>query len=481
MNRNNKSFPGRARTRQRGQVLVLVLFMMICLLGMVALTVDVGAAYVGYQELTYSTNAAALAGAAALPGSNAQSAALSYSAVAGDMNAYSTLPGVTMTSTLECLTTLTGEGIPCVAPANANAISVTQQVSVPTIFARVFGYTSFSLGVTSTAAMRGAALSPYNVAIVVDTTKSMNDTDSDSQCNGTRISCALAGIAVLLGDLSPCSSSQASCGAVTGGNVASSVDRVSLLAFPSVLSTTAANDYTCGSTAPSTTAYAIPLPSTSTYQIVNFSSDYRTSDTATSMNPHSEIVAAVQGTTGSSNPSPCMQVKGGFGTYYAQVIYAAQQYLVTEQASYPNSQNVLILLSDGDATATCKTSSGGVCTAGDMPGASTTSGVYMSTLQQCAQAVTAAQAAVKAGTRVYAVAYGAEASGCAGDTSPAITPCQTMQQIASSASTFFSDYTAAGSDNTCVSSARPTSNLNQIFTEIAGDFTVARLIPNNTP
>jgi hypothetical protein len=56
-----------------------------------------------------------------------------------------------------------------------------------------------------------------------------------------------------------------------------------------------------------------------------------------------------------------------------------------------------------------------------------------------------------------------------------------MQQIASSATSFFSDYTATGGSSNCVSASRPTTNLNQIFTEVAGDFTTPRLIPNDTP
>jgi hypothetical protein len=56
-----------------------------------------------------------------------------------------------------------------------------------------------------------------------------------------------------------------------------------------------------------------------------------------------------------------------------------------------------------------------------------------------------------------------------------------MQQIASSSLTFFSDNAATGGDAGCVASSRPVTSLNQIFTQIAGDLTVARLIPNNTP
>jgi 3D (Asp-Asp-Asp) domain-containing protein len=103
----------------------------------------------------------------------------------------------------------------------------------------------------------------------------------------------------------------------------------------------------------------------------------------------------------------------------------------------------------------------------------------MATTQQCHQAITAAAAAAAAGTRVYAVAYGAEASGCSTDT-PAITPCQTMQQIASAPAYFFSDYTATGGSSSCISASQPVTSLNQIFQTIAVDLGVVKLIPNNT-
>ena len=164
-----------------------------------------------------------------------------------------------------------------------------------------------------------------------------------------------------------------------------------------------------------------------------------------------------------------MQAIGGEGTFFAGAIYAAQDSLVAAKAANTSSQNVMVILSDGDANAT----------SGAMPTASTTTGTYPSTKNQCQQAVTAAAAAKTAGTKVYTVAYGAAASGCATDT-PAITPCQTMENMAYDASTFFSDYTATGGSSTCISASRPTTNLNEIFTEIAGDLTLARLIPDST-
>jgi hypothetical protein len=446
---------------------------MMLLFGLTGLVFDFGFLYIDQSALNAATQAAALAGAQAMsePGATLTSTTAvvtTYSGLKGDGNASPLLRNVSLASgspSLSCLTTVQSVlNVSCYGPSNSNAISVTQQSQMPLYFLRIFGATSVTLTSTATAAMRGASVSPYNVVVIVDTTRSMTDTDSDSNCNNTRISCSLAGISVLLKHLSPCPATESSCGTVTGGNVANSVDRVSLLAFPPVTTATVANDYNCSGT-PVTAAYATPFPSTSTYQIVNFSSDYRTSDTATSLNTSSNLVGAVAGTG-----TPCLQARGGFGTYYAQVIYAAQAYLVAEQLNYPSSKNVMILLSDGDATAT----------AADMPGASTTSGVYPSTLQQCHQAVTAAQAAAAAGTRVYAVSYGSEGTGCTSDTNPAITPCQTMQAIASSSAYFFSDYTASGGTSTCISDSQPVTNLSQIFQVVAADLTVAKLIPNGT-
>jgi hypothetical protein len=349
--------------------------------------------------------------------------------------------------------------------------------------------------------MRGAQAVPYNVLLIVDSTQSMTNIQSSPDCSTSAISCALAGVRVLLQSLSPCQTTETTCGTdtqvavslVTGaaayGSVATSVDRVSLLTFPPVTTATAVDDFNCGSTTPTVAPYSAhtptPFPITDTYQIVGFSSDYRTSDSATTLNSSSYIVEAVGGKSGCAGLVP----KGGDGTYYAQAIAAAQAYLVAEQALNPNSKNVLIMLSDGDASSTCTTKSGGVCTAGPMIGASTTAatGAYppASTLQQCQQAVAAAQAAWAAGTIVYTVNFGAEASGCATDTSPTIAPCQTMLQMAtyppgSTSTTYFSDDPSSGADPACVAAARPTSSLNQIFQVIAGDLTFARLIPNGT-
>jgi Flp pilus assembly protein TadG len=480
MNQHNKSFLRRAHKDERGQTLVMVAVMMTVLFGFAALVVDFGRVYYSFRELQASSDAAALAGAEALPQSTATTTATSYSAVSGDKNAYSNLPNVTMVSgypLVKCLTTLTNQGIACSAPANGNAMQVKQQTTVPLTFAKLIGVNSFTITATATAAMRGAAPTPYNVVIVVDSTQSMNDSDSGSNCTGSRESCALSGVQTLLGTLSPCGASQASCTQLGGGLVKNPVDQVSLLTFPAVTSTSAADDYNCGGQQPTIMPYPLPTApnytpaTTPTYQIVGFSSDYRTSDTAASLSTSSNLAIAA----GAKTSCTGLQAIGGEGTYYASVIYAAESLLVTQQNAYPGTSNALILISDGEAQAT---TSQGLSASG----VSKTSGVYPSSVQQCHQAITAAQWAAQqgvGGTRVYAVGYGAESSGCTTDTNPTITPCQTMQQIASNPQYFYTDYSS--SSNGCVSASQPTTSLNQIFTEIGGDFTVARLIPDNTP
>jgi Flp pilus assembly protein TadG len=466
-----------------GQVLPMMAVLLIGFLGTAALSIDLGRAFYGYRELQSATNAAALAGGSALPNSNASSLATTYSALSGDNNAQPNMSNVTMVSgypKLECLNSLTSQGMACVAPANANAIQVQQQMVVNLIFAPVFGKHTLTLTATATASMSGAATTPYNVAVILDTTASMNGTDSDSQCNSSRLACAEAGVQVLYQSLYPCLADEASCGTATsntngGAMVANSVDRISLFTFPNPTVGTISKDWTCPTSNPTIEPYTFPTagstsysPSGSpatTYQVVGFSSDFKTSDTVSSLNSSADDVIAVGGKSGCNG----MQAPGGEGTYYAGVIYAAQAALVAEKAANSGSQNVMIILSDGDASATSTA----------MPGASPTTGTYPSTKQQCHQAVTAAQAATTAGTRVYSVAYGSTSSGCSYDTSPSITPCATMQGMASSAEYFYSDYTASGGSSSCVSAAQSTTNLSQIFKNIAGSLTVARLIPNN--
>jgi len=174
-----------------------------------------------------------------------------------------------------------------------------------------------------------------------------------------------------------------------------------------------------------------------------------------------------------------LQNPGGEGTYYAGVIYAAQASLLAQQQANPGSKNAMVLLSDGDATAT-KT---------QMASTANATGLYPSYYDECQQAVTAANNAEQNGTRVYSVAYGVTAnqSGtCTSDqksganpTGTNITACQTIQAIGGGANSpyFYSD---ANSDNSgCNAGKNSASSLNTIFLQIGETLTAARLLPGN--
>jgi Flp pilus assembly protein TadG len=187
-------------------------------------------------------------------------------------------------------------------------------------------------------------------------------------------------------------------------------------------------------------------------------SDYRTSDTAATLNASSNIVKAVGGASG----CPGVQAPGGLGTYYAAAITAAQSALTANARS--GATNVIVLVSDGDASS------------GSMGS--------LSASNQCKQAVSAAQNAAKAGTWVYSIAYGASSPSCSTDSSPYNSSCYTMSQIANvpgtTAGTYVNDPTKFYSDNAngCKSTANPNiTALNAIFQSIGYSLSTARLLP----
>ncbi|HEX9525184.1 MAG TPA: hypothetical protein VF949_19555, partial [Reyranella sp.] len=165
------------------------------------------------------------------------------------------------------------------------------------------------------------------------------------------------------------------------------------------------------------------------------------------LNNSSPLVQAVGNGTALTG---CVTAKGGEGSYAAEVITKAQAALPV----VAGTQNVIIFLSDGDYNAT----------------ASALSNQTSKTTKQCDQAIAAAQAATAAGTKVYAVAYGAPSSGCSsGDTH---NPCTTMQAIASDKTTFYS------TDSSCqiAGSANAIGSLPTAFQAITTNLTKPRLV-----
>jgi hypothetical protein len=539
MNLHSNSRLPKIVRNQNGQVLPWAALLMILFCGISALVIDVGRGVIGYQQLVSSTNAAALASGYTLPNANYNCEALLFSSSSNSNSSNSNycgsgsssvytganisnmLTNVTTTVTTNCSSTIAGAGwnIPCQAigtsSTTANTVTVHQTATIPTMFAGIMGIHSLSVGATASAAARGAGAESWNVGIIVDTTASMGTGDSNCGSipgvSGTpsRLQCALYGVQILLGNLDPCPQSYSSCSSTTYTS-----ERVSLWTFPSMTTTTVANDTNCGSSNPTIEPYTFPpatpsstnystgtyVKSGTTYNMTyavttnssgsspSYLSDYRSSDTSTSLTGSSAIVDAVGGKSGCS----AMSDPGGESTYYAGALYAAQASLLAEQATEKaagqSSQNAIIILSDGDAEAgqaNMVNSSSQTCSTCLV---ATSNGSYPSWNDECAQAVTAAQTISGQGTRIYSIAYGSESSGCSTD-SPNITPCNTMKEISSSywatPSTdqyFYADSNQSGSgeDTSCNSNANNTvTNLKDIFLAISNDLQNSRLIPNS--
>ena len=460
---------------ESGQVLPWMVMLTGLVLGFAGLCVDLGHAYVCYRQLQASTDAAALAGAYAmtLPSSTTTSVNTKVSAFSS--------------STSNCVTDSLLVTAPCSSsPTGYNVIAVVQKTQIPTFFVRalvLFGVNSarsLNLSAEATATMMAGHATQVNVAMVLDTTGSMGSKDNDANCNNTRIACALDGVQALLKGLSPCSSGS------TNANC-TPFDQVSMFTYPNVRADTASRDITCPTSNPTVMPYSTPTEGAlwsaptgagATYQITDYLSDYSsTNQQGGSLNTSSALAIATGGGTGKNCGG--MKTPGGAGTYYAGAIYAAQSSLKAAQLANPGSENIMIILSDGDANA----SSGKIV---DSSGKSVghAGNTYPSLDSQCHQAITAANFATSQGTTVYTIAYGASSSGCWTDKGAlAISPCSTLQQMSSGWSSgdtshFYSDATASQNQGQC--GASNSYSLNGIFSSIAAKVSQARLIPNGT-
>jgi Flp pilus assembly protein TadG len=528
-----------------GQVFAWAVVSMVALLGMCGFVIDLGHAMLVNRQLQMTTNAAALAGAQDLPSTSYQAFAKTYSSNVSTDNNYSStnLSGVNTTVTGYCSATVTSWGIDCqtIGTTSMNALTVTQTVTIPTFFISVLGIDSITLTSQASAAWKGAARNPYNVAIIVDTTSSMQDADGDaSNCgSASRVACSMQGVNTLLEYLSPCSPTYTTCPTVSAAwpsaNITQPIDEVALYTFPALVNSADAEaDAICSAQMinPTTTTgsgsskkatgtislYNYPgTASTPTpdpvYQIVGFSSDYSANDAS-----HNSLISAsylVQAAGGGSN-TRCtyntssnggarggIQDVGGASTFYAGVVYQVQNDLYDQYAArlYNNktqTQNIMILLTDGDAEATSTDLGYFNQTTFATTANSNSNGTYPSYKSECHQAITAALAATNGtypsteidsetvpDTIVYGVAYGAEASGCSTDSG--IEPCDTIREMSSSYNwtpstdqTFFSDYTSSGSTSTCISNSHPSTSISSIFQQIALTLSIARLLPIGT-
>ena len=478
----------RIAQRQEGQILPWVALLMILFAGFTSFVIDVGRGIIAYHMLQASCDAAAMAGVQLMGSDTTQSAtavknqATLYSSVPGNNNANSTmLPGASMLSSaypnVYCSSTGTTNGVPCVAAGGtANAITVAQKVTIPTIFGGLLGIPSMTLSASSSALMAGSAAQKYNIAIVLDTTQSMTSSDPGG-CTGygsnpTKIQCALLGVRTLLNGLQPCTSTSTS-------TSCSSFDGVSIFTYPNVPANTANQATKCNGSAPAPVPYVAPASgatwtnpvwtsSTPTYQITSggtngymsdWSSNNQTIGSAGSYNTTSGLAIAAGGVSGCGG----MQAKGGEGTYLAGAIYAAGESLAAQALAVPNSKNAMIILSDGDATSKSSQFNASVHLTG--------TGAYPDANDECHQSITAANWVSNnvPDTTVFTVAYNAGTSGTCSTDTPSITACSELQQMATVPSDFYAD----------TSSSCPGTRLAlpAIFGSIQTHLTHARLLP----
>lgn len=418
---------------RRGSVTLTVAASAMMLLGVVSLAVDVGYMYSAYNRLQRSTNAAALAAAQDVGrGGSPAATAAAYGAQSGAKNA---LTGITVTTTTQliCLSALacTSNQSPA---TSANAVLVTQTAKIPLFFARVFGYDSATIQTKALALAAGRA-SKLNVEFIVDTTQSMGS--SDSTCSGgsgssgsggrggwggwssgtTRLDCALKGFQTMLSELQPCQASN-SC------STTDPIDKAALLHFPPTASMPTSG--ACSNLSP------VPYSNSPlSYFLVPLESNY----------------------TDLNNCIGTIQAKGGVGTFYADAIKAAQNDLIANTRS--GAQNVMILLSDGEANARSSNVPSGEAS------------------NQCQQAVQAAQTATRNGTLVYSLSYGSSHGGCTTDVGTYRDACTAMHDIASDPTRFYAD-----DANGCQSEDHPSiTSLQQMFEDIAYSLAKPRLLP----
>ncbi|MGB7266607.1 MAG: TadE/TadG family type IV pilus assembly protein [Terracidiphilus sp.] len=485
-----------------GQTAVVVALTITAMLALAGTSVEVGHIYYAYHLLVASTNSATLAGAQAMPDiTAAQANVTTYSSQAGKENANNFMTVTSLTTKFYCSSTATSLNVGCQTPPSSegsctgggscNALTVTQTASVPLWFGGLLGMRKMNITAQSSAAMRGGSDTPYNIAVIIDTTGSMGSGTAPASdgCGGDKqIQCAVSGLKQFLLQMDPCPLST-NCSATTAY-----VDDVALFVFPAVASGNASKDTTCPTTNPATVPYNFTnVTSTSQdlnlwdtmsngsavtqkdyqggYEVVTFNNTYKSNDSDTTLATTNDPLAVAAGGGGCQG----LQAPGGQATYYAQVIRQAQAALIAMQGGTKGSQNIMIILSDGDANACnaqaytpyggnncgsgtappatahndivadncpaisstggciaspqdstnpCPPASGVTCSGSPLNGTyyyknSTTtykptgynSPTYPSALGQCGQAVEAAQMATAAGTTVYTVAMGSETSG----------------------------------------------------------------------
>jgi hypothetical protein len=280
---------------QSGQILPLVAVLIPILILLVGASVDLGMAYYMRGKLQSSADAAALAGAQALPDEvRAAALAQDYSAGAGNRNQPAGVTGVSVSATFSCTDPrFCGNGA-------RNAITVDQTASMSTFFLRLVGIDTVPVEATGTACSPCGS-KPTDVMLVLDRSGSMCTDNYTGVRNCVDMQNAKDGMRDFLNVMDP------------------GYDHVGFAVFPPIGTPCRGGSGVSGYDPPD--YIAVPL-----------SSDYKT---AGALNTSSQLVSTIN----------CQDGNGG--TSYAHALEAAQGEL--DRSGRPNAQDIIIFLSDGAA------------------------------------------------------------------------------------------------------------------------------------
>jgi hypothetical protein len=360
------------RPGQRGAILPLAVAAMLAIVGLTGAGIDIGFIVWNKRQLHSAVEAAALAGAQDLLGTYADQAAATqritqtvnnYAAryaqgsggggggqqVSGSSRWYNDLArsaNVTVNPPSVELQNLgkSQVGLNPGAQSGANALRVTQTAIIRPFFMSLFGMDSITISARASAsAGGGSGAPPVNVSVVVDTTGSMNNTNVSCGTYGTvsRIRCAKYGMLSLVSQLT-------STGNTVGLTVFPPRDSSAVLSedtdctYNNVGSGDLA-DYMAGNS-----PYFWRDTSTSISTIVawaNAANYYQNG----AINTSNTLIQAI-GRSAANIANNCgVDAPGGKGTFYAQAIRQAQYNF---ESLNNDQQNIMILLSDGDASST---------------------------------------------------------------------------------------------------------------------------------
>jgi hypothetical protein len=346
-------------------------------LGFAALVIDVGRAYLVQRQLQSVADAVALSASDSLPDVSAAATVAGQFGPANKNRVRNV--AVTQSVTPWCLSSLSYcyGNTPGRAPTNgkANGVVVTEQASVPTTFAKLFGIGSIPVRAKATACGM-CAVQPLDIALVIDRTGSMSDNMNDLR-NGVRS---------FLSALDP------------------ELDYVTLLVLPPL------SGRSVCSRAPDSSAYPLdygnsyPLGSDSTYTAVRMSHDYLRADGT--LNGSSSLVGAVN----------CLQAAGS--TSYKQALVVAQDELLNHGSGRQNVQRVIVFESDGAANTTPDSAFDRNARTSTVGGSYNRTTVYQpyssrsaDVLRPCGSAVDYSRNVIRpSGTLVYTVGYAVSSS-----------------------------------------------------------------------